>query len=257
MRDFFYGREDDDIYQYCPEGENNVLITSNGSDVFIASQNPDGNTAIEDQMSYKCAAYCTGGSGDSSESGNLAPIISNSSLPQPLRTDVYDFEDPNRTCTWNMYYTPFSYETVEQSYFDISDAMQKCVELGKNQCNGVRRHSYWRCPHTYRPIFISGLSDEVFVENINVPTMPGYYTWVIGDCSMWRKWPNYYLSGQSYNDETHYSLAAAQESCHMHGPLCNAVKRNKEKYYLMRNQDIPSKETGTWADYWVKLAAYN
>ena len=35
------------------------------------------------------------------------------------------------------------------------------------------------------------------------------------------------------------------------------VKRNKEKYYLMRNQDIPSKETGTWADYWVNLAAYN
>ena len=105
MRDFFYGREDDEIYQYCPEGENNVLITSNGSDVFIASQNPDGNTAIEDQMSYQCVAYCTGGSGDSSESGNLAPIISNSSLPEPLRTDVYNFEDPNRTCTWNMYYT--------------------------------------------------------------------------------------------------------------------------------------------------------
>ena len=74
MRDFLYGREDDEIYQYCPEGENNVLITSNGSDVLIASQNPDGNTAIEDQMLYQCVAYCTGGSGDPSESGNLGPF---------------------------------------------------------------------------------------------------------------------------------------------------------------------------------------
>ena len=76
-------------------------------------------------------AYCTGGSGDSSESGNLAPIISNSSLPEPLRTDVYNFEDPNRTCTWNIYYTPVSYEKLAERTFDICDAMKKCVELGK------------------------------------------------------------------------------------------------------------------------------
>ena len=37
-------------------------------------------------------------------------------------------------------YTPFSFETVEQSYFDISDAMKRCVELGKTNAmalNGV------------------------------------------------------------------------------------------------------------------------
>ena len=78
MRDFLYGREDDEIYQYCPEGENNVLITSKESDVLIASRNPDGNTALGDQMPYQCAAYCIGGSGDSSESGGGSgdhPII--------------------------------------------------------------------------------------------------------------------------------------------------------------------------------------
>ena len=84
MRDFLYGREDDEIYQYCPEGENNILITSKESDVLIASRNPDGNTAIEDQMPYQCVAYCTGGSGDSSESG----AVSYTHLTLPTNREV-------------------------------------------------------------------------------------------------------------------------------------------------------------------------
>ena len=61
MKDFLYGRQDDEIYQYCPDGENNVLITLTEKEVQIASQNPDGNTARENQMPYQCVAYCTGG----------------------------------------------------------------------------------------------------------------------------------------------------------------------------------------------------
>ena len=61
MKDFLYGREDDGMYQYCPNGENNVLITVTENEVLIASQNPDGNTARENQMPYQCVAYCTGG----------------------------------------------------------------------------------------------------------------------------------------------------------------------------------------------------
>ena len=80
---------------------------------------------------------------------------------------------------------------------------------------------------------------------------------MIGDCSMWQKWPSHYLYGKSYNDEKHTTLAAAQQSCYQHGPLCNAVKRKRGNYYLMQSQDIPSKKSGSWADYWVKLAATN
>ena len=74
---------------------------------------------------------------------------------------------------------------------------------------------------------------------------------------MWQKWPSHYLYGNSYNDEKHTTLSAAQESCYKHGPLCNAVKRKRGNYYLMQSHDIPSKKSGNWADYWFKLDATN
>ena len=83
------------------------------------------------------------------------------------------------------------------------------------------------------------------------------YLYLMSDCSMWQKWPSYYLYGNSLNGETHTTLAAAQESCYKHGPMCNAVKRKRSKYYLMQSQDIPSEKSGSWADYWVKLAETN
>ena len=69
MKDFLFTREDDVIYQYCPDGESNVLITLKENEVQIASQNPDGNTARENQMPYQCVAYCTGGEPLSEEPG--------------------------------------------------------------------------------------------------------------------------------------------------------------------------------------------
>ena len=71
MKDFLYGRQDDEIYQYCPDGENNVLITLTEKEVQIASQNPDGNTARENQIPYQCVAYCTGGESLSEEIGKF------------------------------------------------------------------------------------------------------------------------------------------------------------------------------------------
>ena len=71
MKDFLFTREDDVIYQYCPNGESNVLITLKENEVQIASQNPDGNTARENQMPYQCVAYCTGGEPLSEEHGKL------------------------------------------------------------------------------------------------------------------------------------------------------------------------------------------
>ena len=69
MKDFLFRREDDIIYQYCPNGESNVLITQQENEVLIASQNPDGNTGRENQMPYQCVAYCTSGERPSEESG--------------------------------------------------------------------------------------------------------------------------------------------------------------------------------------------
>ena len=63
MKNFLFGREDDEIYQYCPEGDNNVLVALKEKEIHIASQNPDGNTGRNDLMPYQCVAYCTGGSG--------------------------------------------------------------------------------------------------------------------------------------------------------------------------------------------------
>ena len=62
MKDFLFTREDDVIYQYCPEGESNVLIAPKENDVLMASQNPaeTAGTAQGDIMPYKCVAYCTG-----------------------------------------------------------------------------------------------------------------------------------------------------------------------------------------------------
>ena len=72
MKDFLFTRADDVIYQYCPEGESNVLVTLKENNVLMASQNPDGNTAQEDQMPYQCVAYCTGGESLSAEPGTFA-----------------------------------------------------------------------------------------------------------------------------------------------------------------------------------------
>ena len=71
MKDFLYSREDDEIYQYCPDGESNVLITQTEKEVKIGSQNPDGTTAREMQMPYQCVAYCTSEESSSVEPGKF------------------------------------------------------------------------------------------------------------------------------------------------------------------------------------------
>ena len=71
MKDFLYSREDDEIYQYCPDGESNVLITQTEKEVQIGSQNPDGTTAREMQMPYQCVAYCTSEESSSVEPGKF------------------------------------------------------------------------------------------------------------------------------------------------------------------------------------------
>ena len=142
--------------------------------------------------------------------------------------------------------------------------MKVCVDLGKNRCNGYIATTCFRCPTRYDLILITGPSEEV-VENVS--NVAGgsmvrygggdshrYYTWLLGNCSTWYKWPSNYFYGRLYNDETHLSLAAAQESCHLHGSLCYAVKGKEGKYFLMRIQDTPSEDS---ADYWVKLATNN
>ena len=63
IKNFLFGREDDEIYQYCPEGESNVLVALQENEIKIASQNPDGNTGRDDRLPYQCVAYCTGRSG--------------------------------------------------------------------------------------------------------------------------------------------------------------------------------------------------
>ena len=110
------------------------------------------------------------------------------------------------------------------------------------------------CFQSFTPIHVSGLSED---QPWGPQGQGGFTTWMIDDCSMWQKWPSYYLYGNSLNGEKHTTLAAAQQSCYQHGPLCNAVKRKRGNYYLMQSQDIPSKKSGSWADYWVKLAATN
>ena len=70
MKDFLFTRADDVIYQYCPEGQSNVIVTLQENNVLMASQNPDGNTAQENEMPYQCVAYCTGGESSSAEPDN-------------------------------------------------------------------------------------------------------------------------------------------------------------------------------------------
>ena len=35
MKNFLYGREDDEIYQYCPDGDNNVLVALTEKEIKI------------------------------------------------------------------------------------------------------------------------------------------------------------------------------------------------------------------------------
>ena len=191
-------------------------------------------------------------------------ILSNLPLPEPYQhypnqTNIYNYADPNRTCKWLAYSEKFCYvEIGETSFYTESQAMKKCTELGRNKCNAVKSKCQLgvKCFQSFTPIYVFGLSEDQSWSN--GPDGDGsFITWLINDCSMWQKWPSHYLYGQSYNDETHTTLAAAQESCYKHGPMCNAVKRKGSKYYLMQSQDIPSKKSGSWADYWVKLASTN
>ena len=194
-------------------------------------------------------------------------------LPKPYSStqSIATYEDPNKTCTWLFSNDKFSWVDVGEPdhYYSFEEAKQTCVELGKNKCNAVvgdASHS------VARPSFIdllnpTGRPTERSTESptegpterpTERPTESSYeYLYLMMDCSMWQKWPSYYLYGDSLNGESHTTLAAAQESCYNHGPMCNAVKRKKSKYYLMQSQDIPSKKRGSWADYWVKLAATN
>ena len=188
-------------------------------------------------------------------------ILSNSPTPEPYETNIYNYDDPNRSCTWLAYLKKFCYTEIEgQTRFsEKSDAMRKCVELGKNKCNAVKSSycppsGHAPCFRSFTPIHVSGLSED---QPWGPQGQGGFTTWMIDDCSMWQKWPSYYLYGNSLNGEKHTTLAAAQQSCYQHGPLCNAVKRKRGNYYLMQSQDIPSKKSGSWADYWVKLAPTN
>ena len=66
--------------------------------------------------------------------------LSNSPLTEPYETNVYNYEDPDRSCSWLAYSEKFCYTEIEgQAGFSAkSDAMKKCVELGKNKCNAVK-----------------------------------------------------------------------------------------------------------------------
>ena len=138
-------------------------------------------------------------------SADLAPIFQTHHCPNHRKLTFFNFEDPNKSCTWYRYWDLFTFEGLEQ-FPNVSDARKRCVELGKNKCNGV--HQCSRCVNTFTAVLISGLLDEDFVIEGTGP-IDGYSTWLIGDCSMWQKWPSYYKYGRSYNGETHLSLAAA------------------------------------------------
>ena len=171
-------------------------------------------------------------------------------LPKPYSStqSIATYEDPNKTCTWLFSNDKFSWVDVGEPdhYYSFEEAKQTCVELGKNKCNAVVGDQW------------SGVLRPSFIDLLHPTESSTYgYLYLMMDCSMWQKWPSYYLYGDSLNGESHTTLAAAQESCYNHGPMCNAVKRKKSKYYLMQSQDIPSKKSGSWADYWVKLAATN
>ena len=175
-------------------------------------------------------------------------------MPEPLSIIAVRIEDLNTTCTRYKFRAEFSYEGCEQC--QDTGSMKECVELGKSQCNAILQINSWRyLPTDYQSILVSDLSSWGFVDIYQSPRY--YHTHFIGDCSIWHKWSSYYLSSQLYNDEMHLSLADAQKSCHLHGPLCYAVKKKEEKYYLMRYQEMPSQESETLADYWIKLATYN
>ena len=174
---------------------------------------------------------------------------------QPSIYNIATYEDPNLSCTWLNYDRyAFSSDDVGEPgvQYSLSTAQKACAEFGKNKCNAVvgdaSHCNVGPCGGpTWHPSFIVGEPTED----------PAMFTVLMSDCSMWQKWPSYYLYGNSLNGEWYTTLAAAQQSCYQHGPLCNAVKRKRSKYYLMQSQDIPSKKSGSWADYWVKLAATN
>ena len=143
--------------------------------------------------------------------------------PNPSIYNIATYEDPNRTCTW-LNYDGYEFSSVDvgvpDHYYSLGEAMETCVELGKNKCNAVTGDAS-HCNTgpcggpRWRPSFIVGEPTE----------NPSFVTLPISDCSMWQKWPGYYLYGNSLNGESHTTLAAAQQSCYEHGPLCNAVKR--------------------------------
>ena len=175
--------------------------------------------------------------------------------PNPSIQDIATYEDPDMTCTW-LNYDRYEFSSVDVGVpdynYSMGEAKKTCVELGRNKCNAVvgdaSHCNIGPCGGpTWRPSFVVGEPTEKSSST----------TFLMGDCSMWQKWPSYYLYGNSLNGEKHTTLAAAQQSCYQHGPLCNAVKRKRGNYYLMQSQDIPSKKSGSWADYWVKLASTN
>ena len=187
-------------------------------------------------------------------------------LPKPYTSTqrIATYEDPNKTCTWLFSTDKFSSVDVgiPGYYYTLDEAMQTCVELGKNKCNAVVGDAS-HCGRRKRGSIGAGpcggpVPRPSFIDLLKPTEDKSYeYLYLMSDCSMWQKWPSYYLYGDSLNGESHTTLAAAQESCYNHGPMCNAVKRKRSKYYLMQSQDIPSKKRGSWADYWVKLAATN
>ena len=112
--------------------------------------------------------------------------LSNSPIPEPYVTNIYNYEDPNRSCTWFVYTKKFCYTDIEgqTSFTQKADAMKKCVELGKNKCNAVKA-SYCRSSHAqgcvirYTPTYVTGLSEDQPSD----PMGPGDSRTWIDDCS--------------------------------------------------------------------------
>ena len=151
MRDFLYGRQDDTIYQYCPEGENNILITPKEAEVIIASQNPDGNTAREDQMPYQCVAYCTGGSIESSNQPIIETCDDDGNRPPSYECSPDNSCGQNAECVLDDEFNESCICTLGYVYEnndcrDINECELGTHECGNGQCFNLE--GTYRCNKT-------------------------------------------------------------------------------------------------------------
>ena len=180
MRDFFFGRQDDSLYQYCPEGENNVLITPKETEVLIASQNPEGNTARDDQMPYQCVAYCTGGSTPSAESGEPSEGSGNEPIFETCDNDGNrppSYECPpdhscgqNSECVLDNEFNEscictLGYEFVDNNCEDIDECEAGTHQCGTGQCFNLE--GTYRCNTT---VDIVWAVDGTGSYKIHIPT---------------------------------------------------------------------------------------